>query len=225
MNMPVTGSPFDYIFAFGSGVLISFTPCVYPLVPVVIGFIGARGAQSRWRGFILSLSYSLGLALTYSVLGVIAVLSGKLFGSISSHPLSYIILGNVCILAGMYMFEVFDIPFFGITLWGKPAGKDAFSAFILGLSSGLVVGPCTTPALGAILAVVAKKQNIFYGATLLFSFAVGMNALLIVLGTFSSLISALPKSGRWMVSVKKACGAILILAGEYFLITGGKLLV
>jgi len=222
--MTLSGSPLDYLFAFGGGILVSFTPCVYPFIPVILGFIGIKGSTSRFRGFILSMCYSLGVAFTYSILGMVSVLSGRLFGEISSNPFFYFLAGNICIFFGLYMLEVFNLSLPGISLGQKAGAKDLFSIFILGASSGLVIGSCTTPALGAILVYVAGRQNLFYGMGLLFSFALGMCAVLILVGTFGGLLISLPKSGRWSTYIKKICGLILILAGEYFLITGGRLL-
>jgi thiol:disulfide interchange protein DsbD len=93
------------------------------------------------------------------------------------------------------------------------------------MTSGLIIGPCTAPVLGAILVYVATKQNLFYGVFLLFSFAYGMGALLILTGTFSGILMNLPKSGKWMYTIEKIGGAMLILAGEYFLINMGRSLV
>lgn len=214
---------FDYISAFAGGVLVSFSPCVYPLVPVILGFIGVRGSAGRLRGFYLSLVYVLGLAVTYSILGLIAALTGKLFGQISTHPLSFLIVGNVCIIAGLSFLDVLSLNFAGVHLQNKVKRTGTyFSVFLLGLASGLVVGPCTAPALGVILNYVAIKQNLIYGASLLFVFAYGVGFLLILTGTFSSLLLNLPKSGDWLMRIKKACGFILIAIGEYFLIKAGR---
>lgn len=214
---------FDYISAFTGGVLVSFSPCVYPLVPITLGFIGVKGSAGRLRGFYLSLVYVLGIAVTYSLLGLIAALTGKLFGQISTHPLSFLIVGNVCIIAGLSFFDIITFNFAGLHLQNKVKRTGSyFSVFLLGLVSGLGVGSCTAPALGVILNYVAIKQNLIYGASLLFVFAYGVGFLLILVGTFSSLLLNLPKSGEWLMRIKKACGFILIAIGEYFLIKAGR---
>src|SRR3989338_274429 len=99
-----------FVAVFIAGVTVSFTPCVYPVIPLTLGFIGARSAGSKWKGFLLSLIYVLGMALTYAVLGAFASLSGKLFGQVGSHPLTYFIVANVCLLLGLSMLEVIHIP-------------------------------------------------------------------------------------------------------------------
>jgi thiol:disulfide interchange protein DsbD len=223
--MNLQGNPLSFIGAFLGGVLVSFSPCVYPLVPITLGFIGIRAGSSRIRGLILSLIYVLGLAVTYSILGLIASLTGRLFGQISSHPVSFLVIGNACIIAGLSFFGIINMGFTGLRLQNKiKRGGDIFSAFLLGLASGLVAGPCTAPALGTILLYVATKQNIFYGASLLFVFAYGMGFLLILAGTFSALFVNLSRTEIWLTRLKKLSGFILLGIGEYFLLKAGSLM-
>jgi len=223
--MSLQGNSLGFIGAFLGGVLMSFSPCVYPLVPITLGFIGVKAGSSRLRGLILSLVYVLGLAITYSILGLIASLTGRLFGQISSHPISFLVIGNACIIAGLSFFDVINISFTGIRLQNKIKMRgDILSVFLLGLASGLVAGPCTAPALGTILLYVASKQNIFYGASLLFVFAYGMGFLLILVGTFSAVFINLSRSGIWLARLKKFSGFILLGIGEYFLIKAGRLM-
>jgi len=221
MNLP--GSHLSYISAFFGGLVVSFSPCIYPLLPLTLSFIGVRAGSSRLKGLILSLIYVLGLAVTYSILGVVATLTGRLFGEISKHPVSFFIIGNACIFAGLSFFDLININFPGIRLKNKIRGG-IFSAFLLGLVSGLIAGPCTTPVLGTILVYVATQQNIFYGFSLLFVFAYGMGFLLILTGTFSSLLVNLSKSGIWLMWIKKTSGLIMLGLGEYFLIKAGTLM-
>jgi thiol:disulfide interchange protein DsbD len=221
--MNLQGEHLSFISAFLGGVLVSFSPCVYPLVPITLGFIGVEAGSSRLKGLILSLVYISGLAFTYSILGLIASLSGRLFGQISSHPVSFLIIGNACIVTGLSFFDIIQINFTGIRLQNKiKMTGGIFPSFLLGLISGLAVSPCTAPILGTILLYVATKQNIFYGATLLFVFAYGMGFLLILVGTFSSIFVNLSKSKAWMMWVKKLSGFLLLGMGEYFLIQAGR---
>lgn len=213
-----------FFVVFAAGVLVSFTPCVYPVIPLTLGFIGAKSAESRSRGFFLSLVYVLGMAVTYATLGAIASLSGKLFGQIGSHPVSYLLVGNVCLLLGLSMLGVFQLPqiFFGASASPKKKGGYA-GAFVIGLFSGLIVGPCTAPVLASILLYVASQHNVVYGFSLLFVFGYGVGFLLILLGTFTGLLASMPRSGEWLVRVKKLFGWVLLAAAEYFLIQAGGL--
>jgi thiol:disulfide interchange protein DsbD len=214
--MNLSGNPLDYLWAFLGGVLASLTPCVYPLIPITAGYIGIRSEGSQFKGFILSLIYVTGIAITYSLLGLLASLTGSLFGKISSHPIAYIFTGTAVIIFGLSMLDLFPII---LPSPIKPINykKTGFiSTFFLGLTSGLIVGPCLTPVLGAILAYLVTKKNILYGMTLLFTFAYGMGLILILIGTSSSILISLPKSGKWMVYIKKLAGIILLSMGIYF---------
>ncbi|RKY31362.1 MAG: hypothetical protein DRP74_04990 [Candidatus Omnitrophota bacterium] len=223
--MSLPGDSIGYLGAFFAGVLVSFSPCTYPLIPITLSFIGVKGGASLKKGFILSSIYVLGISITYSILGFAAALTGKLFGQLANHPLSFLIIGNACIIAGLSFFDIINIDFSKLFTQKKIFKiKDYPSVFIFGLISGLAVGPCVAPALGVILLLVANKQNIIYGASLLFVFAYGVGFLLILVGTFSSLLLRLPKSGSWLGKLKKISGFVLIGMGEYFLIKAGSLI-
>lgn len=213
--------------AYLGGVLTSFTPCIYPVVPITIAYIGARSSASRLKGFVLSIVYVSGMSLTYTALGGFAALSGKLFGQIQTNPWIYFAVANICILMGLSMLGVFminiRIPGFLTRFQLKEEKKGILGSFIVGAVSGLIVGPCTTPVLAVLLSLVAAKQNIVFGMSLLFVFAFGMGTLLIILGTFAGLIANIPKSGMWMTRINKVFGWILLGMGEYFLIKAGIL--
>jgi cytochrome c-type biogenesis protein len=217
----------SFLAAYLGGVLISFTPCTYPLIPVTIGIIGAQGPSSRLRGFLLSLFYVGGLALTYTILGGVAALSGRLFGQIQTTPWTYFIMANLCLIMGLSMLDVFSIvlpmPQKLIKLTGNGDKKGFLTSFLIGVISGVVIGPCTTPVLAVLLGYVAIKTNLLLGMSLLFVFAFGMGTLLIIAGTFAGIIAALPQSGKWLVKIKFIFGVILIGAAEYFLYTAGTL--
>jgi cytochrome c-type biogenesis protein len=222
------GSPLAYGIAFLGGILVSFTPCVYPVLPVTVGYIGSRSGGSRRRAFLLSAAYAVGMALTYAALGMAAGLSGSVFGETTAHPLAYLVLGNVCILLSLSLFDVFHLPTPAIlTRAGAPesAPRGMGGAFVVGLLSGLVVGPCTAPVLGGLLLYVGASGHPVFGATLLFTFALGMGLPVVALGTFAGLLTNLPMAGGWTVKVQRAFGVVLLLAGEYLLLEAGKRLV
>lgn len=219
--MNLVGSPFDYIAVFFAGVLLSFTPCVYPLIPVIVGFIGAINTPLKRQKFFISLIYVLGVAVSYAGLGIISSLSGKLFGQIQANPITHFIVGIIFVLLGLSFLGLFSFSFLSIKHHIKP--RNFLSVFLIGVFSALVISPCVSPALGAILIYVGSKQNIFFGMSLLFVFALGMGMPLILVGTFSGILTNLPKPGNWLDNIKKICGLILIIAGGYFIMKGIKL--
>lgn len=218
--MNLSEGPLNYLVAFLGGVLASFTPCVYPLIPVSISYIGVRSAGSKLKGLILSLIYVTGIAVTYSILGLLASLTGSIFGRISSSPLAYFFAGIIMILFGLSLLDLFILPSFNFIKPPAFKKENYFSTLLLGLVSGLIVSPCLTPVVGSILVYLTTKKNLFYGATLLFSFAYGMGLILIVCGIFSSLLMNMPKSGKWLLYIKKAYSFILIGMGLYFIYAG-----
>lgn len=220
------GSALSYGAAFVGGLLISFTPCVYPVLPITAGYIGGKSQGAKGRGLFLSVPYVLGMAVTYAALGTVAALTGQVFGRAAASPAAYIFVGNVCILMALSLFDVFHLPVPSFLPAGPSGGKrrGMAGAFGVGVTSGLVVGPCTAPVLGALLVYVGARQNVLFGTSLLFVFALGMGILPVLVGTFSGLLANLPKSGRWTETVRKGFGILMILAGEYFLLEAGKLL-
>ncbi|HVO67651.1 MAG TPA: cytochrome c biogenesis protein CcdA [Syntrophales bacterium] len=213
-----------YAAAYVGGVFMSFTPCMYPIAPITVAFIGAHGSGSKLKGLLLSVIYVLGMSVTYASLAAIAALTGMLFGQIQTNPWTYFIVANICILMGLSMLEVFMLPVRAPSFLTKvrPEKRGIIASFFVGALSGLVMGPCTAPVLAVLLSFVAKSQNIIFGISLLFVFALGMGTLLIILGTFTGLLTSLPKSGMWMTRISHIAGWILLAMGEYFLIQAGS---
>ena len=220
------GSALAYAAAFVGGVLVGFTPCVYPVLPITVGYIGGRSPGSRTKGFFLSLSYILGMAAMYAALGCLAALTGRVFGQMTASPWTNIVVGTVCLLMALSLLDVFHVPVPAFLSGASPGKRRSGvpGAFAVGMASGLVVGPCTAPVLGTLLVYVGARQNVLFGASLLFVFALGMGFLLLVVGTFTSLLANLPKPGKWTEIIKKGFGFFLILVGGYFLVEAGKLL-
>ncbi|HET6460326.1 MAG TPA: cytochrome c biogenesis protein CcdA [Syntrophales bacterium] len=212
-----------YVAAYFGGVLMSFTPCMYPMVPITIAFIGAHSSGSKVKSLSLSIVYVLGMSVTYTILAAVAALTGKLFGQIQTNPWTLFIVANICILMGLSMLEVFVLPIRvpGFLAKAQPKKRGLAGSFLVGAMSGLVMGPCTTPVLAVLLSFVATSQNIVFGMSLFFIFAFGMGTLLIAMGTFAGLLTSLPKSGMWMTKVSHISGWILLAVGEYFLIQAG----
>jgi thiol:disulfide interchange protein DsbD len=216
-----------FVAAYIGGVLVSFTPCMYPLIPITVSYIGAQGKGTKTSGFVLSLLYVLGTSIAYTALGSIAGLSGTFFGAVQTSPWTNLVMANIFILMGLSMLDVFAIPL-PQAMSGQlftPRRKGRLGAFLLGVASGLIMSPCSVPVLAVLLSYVATRQNTLAGMGLLFVFAFGMGTLLIVLGTFTSLLTSIPRSGPWLERIPRLFGFIFIAIGEYFLITAGKLFI
>ncbi len=211
-----------FLAAYAGGLLASLTPCVYPMIPITAGVIGNSNiGGSKLHGFFLSLAYVTGMAVTYAGMGLFAAATGSFFGTINTNPWTFFIVGNIILLLGLAMLDVFNLPTFAPQLDTKIKG--APGVFIVGMASGLIAGPCTAPILGALLAYVGSTGNLLLGASLLFVFSFGMGALLLVVGTFSGILTSIPRSGNWMIIIKKTMGFIMIVLAEYFLIQAGRM--
>ena len=223
--MHLTGGPFDYVIVFLGGVLMSFTPCSYPLLPIAVAYLaGANTKGSHTTGFLLSMIYVLGMAFTYSILALVAALSGKVFGTFQNHFWVQFVIANLVLLFSLMMLDVIPIPSFSVFVLPQKLRKGWLGVFVVGAVSGFVVGPCTAPALGTLLVFVATRQNILFGVSLLFTFAVGLGTVLLIAGTFSGFLSSLPKSGAWTQGIKKFAGLALLAMAEYYFIKAGQVM-
>ncbi len=206
-----------YLGAFGFGFLTSLTPCVYPMIPIVVGVFGARDEEvTRSKAFVLATFYVFGMGVMYAVLGVIFALLGKQFGTILANPWVVIPLVVFYVALAVSMFGAFDLnlPASWQARLNQVGGKGYGGAFGMGLVGGLTAAPCTGPFLAGILGFVATTRNVAAGSTLLFTYAVGMGILFWVIAAFTV---SLPKSGRWMEWIKSFGGIALLAVAVYFL--------
>ena len=174
---------------------------------------------------VLSLSYAIGLAMVYALLGLIAGLTGSLFGSISSNPWAYFTIANLLVLSALAMLDV--IPLRLPASWTQRAatmgtGGRVAGTFAMGAASGLVAAPCSAPVMIGVLAWVSTTQSAGLGFLYLFVFSLGMTTLLIVIGLSAGTVSALPRSGVWMKWVKRVFGFVMLGVAEYYLIKMGQ---
>ncbi|MCX7829887.1 MAG: sulfite exporter TauE/SafE family protein, partial [Acidobacteria bacterium] len=209
------------VVAFFFGFLSSLTPCVYPIIPITIAYIGSKSqGKGKLSGFLLSLFFVVGLAVVYSSFGVASSLLGVSFGSLTQKPIVGISIAIIFALLGFSMLGLFEIAmpskFASKIEEGKKKGKGYLGAFLIGALSGLVASPCIGPLLLAILVIVASLGSAVLGFLYLFSFALGMGVLFIIIGTFSGILSSLPKSGSWMDFVKILFGALIFGGSFYF---------
>ena len=201
--------------AFAGGFLTSLTPCVYPLIPITVSLFGARRAGNRGQAMVLSALYVIGIAATYSALGVGAALTGKAFGSVMSNPWVIGAVAAVLVAMAASMFGAFDLalpPSLQARL-SRVGGAGLAGSFAMGLVAGVIAAPCTGPVLAAALAVIAQKGSIAYGLGVMFPYALGMGLPFFLIGAFSL---SFPKSGAWMETVKSLFGVALLAAALVF---------
>ncbi|HJP56673.1 MAG TPA: cytochrome c biogenesis protein CcdA [Gemmatimonadales bacterium] len=210
---------------FAAGLITSLTPCVYPMIPITAGILGGAGAAGRSRGrtIRLTLVYALGLALVYASLGVLAGMTRTLFGTVSANRWAYFAAGNLLLVFGLALLDVFSVSVpTRLVGWASRFGAGSYGGvFAMGATSGLVAAPCGAPAFGAVLTFVAATGSALLGFAYLFVFSIGMTALLIVVGIFSGTLAALPRSGRWMVWIKRGAGVLLLAMAEYYFVKMG----
>ena len=216
--MHLTGNIYDYFIVFAGGVLVSFTPCVYPVLPLTVAFIaGANINGSKFRGFLISLVYVFGMSITYCSLAVFAALTGKIFGQLQASAGFYVVISGMLIFLSLAMFDVINLPILGLSAQQKEKPKNLLGVLLSGIVSGLMIGACTAPVLGALLVYVASSENVIHGVSLVFVFSYGVGFSLILVGTFSGILSNLPKSGYWLKRIKYICASVIMLAAIYFL--------
>ena len=210
---------------FGAGVLTSLTPCIYPMIPITASVIAgtAREDQGRGRTLGLTLAYVVGLATLYAFLGMLAGITGTLFGTVSASPWARLAIGNMLLLFGLVMLDVLPMPVpRRLMAWAGEQGGGSYGAvFLLGASSGIVAAPCGAPAFAVVLTWVAATGAGLMGFVYLFVFSLGMTALLVVVGLSSGAVAALPRSGRWMVWMKRGAAVIMLAMAEYYFVQAG----
>jgi thiol:disulfide interchange protein DsbD len=225
-SSPLTAIPLLFV----GGLLTSLTPCIYPMIPITVALVGQEslGAKAnKWRPLFLTLSYIFGVALVYAILGVIAGMTGSIFGSISSNPWLYFLQANVLMLAGLFMLDVFTFSLPTSTLeWATRVGTGGHysGAFAMGSVSGLVAAPCGAPVMASVLTWVTRTQSAVLGFIYLFVFSLGMCALLVAVGVSSGSAARLPRAGAWMMRVKRLFGFVMLGMAEYYLIKMGQVL-
>jgi thioredoxin:protein disulfide reductase len=222
------------LLSFFSGVLISFTPCIYPMIPITVGIMQTQVTRSLWHGFLSGFFYVLGLATVYATLGFISASTSIIFGQWTASPwfVFFIALLFLYLAFSLFGFYEITIPAFFTRSnkiatpvqvkplqsspeqssigQAKPASRPLLKSFLLGLLAGTVASPCLTPALAMLLTLVAQKGNPILGFFAMFLFALGMGFLLIFIGMFSASINALPRAGEWMNDVKKFMGFVML---------------
>jgi len=222
----LSGSPLVALATlFGAGVLTSLTPCVYPMIPITASVIAgtSREGQGRGRTVALTLAYVGGLALVYAFLGALAGVTGSLFGTVSASPWARLAIGNLLVIFALAMLDVLAVPVpRRLLAWsGSRRGGSYGAVFVMGATSGVVAAPCGAPAFAVVLTWVAATGAGLLGFLYLFVFSLGMSTILAVVGLFSGTLTVLPRSGRWVLWVKRAAGVIMLAMAEYYFVMAG----
>lgn len=218
---------------FGAGVLTSLTPCVYPMIPITAAIVGGQSSSeqsgamkaSRWRPFGLSMAYVMGLATVYAGLGLLAGLTGTMFGTVSANPWAFFVMANLLLLAALAMLDVIPVRVPAALMQRAASagtGGRAAGAFVMGAASGLVAAPCSAPVMAAVLTWVSTTRSAGLGFVYLFTFSLGMCTLLLIVGLSAGSLSRLPRAGAWMLTVKKLFAFTMLAMAEYYLIKMGQ---
>ena len=216
----LTANPLAAIpLLFVGGLLTSLTPCVYPMIPIVVGVFGARDeAVTRRKAFMLATAYVFGMGVVYTALGVTFAMLGKAGdqGTVLANPYVVIPLVVIYLVLAASMFGAFELnlPPALQQRMARVGGKGHGGAFAMGMVGGFTAAPCTGPFLAGMLGWVAMEGSVVRGSAMLFTFALGMGVLFWVIAATSV---SLPKSGRWMEWVKSVGGIALLVVGIYFL--------
>ncbi len=212
------------LLAFGAvflaGVLSSASPCVLATIPLVVGFVGGYADGDRWKAFRYSLSFILGLSLTFTAFGAAAGLLGTMFGTLGGPW--HLIAGSVALVMGGQIMGLYEIHL-PLRRDFKPKRGGMVGSFLLGLFFGVVSSPCATPVLVVILTLVAGKGEVLYGIALLFCYAMGHCLLMLFAGTFTGFVEGFVKA-RGVVNfslwAKRVSGAVVALVGGWFIWQG-----
>ncbi|EDK28739.1 thiol:disulfide interchange protein precursor [Vibrionales bacterium SWAT-3] len=203
------------------GVGLAFTPCVLPMYPILTGIVLGGGKLSQGRALMLSFIYVQGMALTYTLLGLVVASAGMQFQAAMQHPYVLIALSVLFVALAMSMFGVYNLQLpSSVQTWlnsqsNKQQGGNTLGVFAMGAISGLVCSPCTTAPLSGALLYVAQSGDLFTGAIALYALAMGMGIPLILVAVFGNKL--LPKAGSWMDKVKVVFGFILLAAPIFLL--------
>ena len=223
------GIGFFLVLVFGFGLLMSLSPCIYPMIPITLAVIGAQSQEKgAMHGLIMSVTYVVGMALVYAILGA---LSATVFSGITAFMQSPAVLVPIALLLFILSFSMFGAfelqapAFLRDRLQGPGSSNRTglIGVFAMGLVAGLVASPCVGPFLAALLVWVATTGDWVLGFFSLFTFGIGMGLLLIGVGTFPAMLGSMPQSGGWMDTVKKGMGLLLVAMAFYFVRPGSVL--
>ena len=217
------GLIYAVIAFFLFGLALNLTPCVYPVIPITVSFFGAQSERKKMRTFVLALYYVAGIAIVFSILGLISALAGRQWGFLFQSPWFVIFVTIIILSMAASMFGAFEItvPSSLMTYAGK-SRQGAVGSFVMGLTVGVIIAPCAAGIIIGLVGIVAKLGMVAKGTLLFFVMGLGLGVPYIFLAVSSGLLSRLPKSGVWMVWIRKLFGVLLIGVALYFLVPQAK---
>ncbi len=217
------GLAYAVIAFFVFGLALNLTPCVYPVIPITVSFFVTQSEEKRWAVFVLASYYVVGIAIVFSFLGLMSGLAGRQWGFLFQNPWFVIFIVIIVLSMAASMFGAFEVtvPSFLMTRLGK-SRQGAIGSFIMGLTVGVVIAPCAAGIIIGLVGIVAKLGIVAKGALLFFVMGLGLGLPYLFLATFSGALSGLPKSGMWMVWIRKLFGLVLIGVAIYFLLPQAK---
>ncbi|MBI3316455.1 MAG: thioredoxin fold domain-containing protein [Candidatus Omnitrophica bacterium] len=218
--MELPGGPLSFLGIFFSGLALNLTPCVYPMLSVTAALFGKHQHTSKTVAFGHALVYVLGIAVTYTSLGVGAALTGSLFGGLLQNRWVLVAIAGIIGILAMSLFGVytFQLPSWMIQKAGEESHrKGLLGIFLSGLFVGVFAAPCIGPPILALLTFVGTRQDPTFAFLVFFILSLGLGMPYLVLGTFSGLLHRLPKSGMWLVWMEKLYGVILLALSLFYL--------
>lgn len=203
---------------FVGGMALNLTPCVYPLIPITVSYFGGRSGQAQGNLFLHGLLYMVGLALTNSILGVVAALTGGMMGAMLQSPLVLVAISLLLVVFATSLFGFWELRLpSGLTQAASKSHAGYFGTFFMGLTLGIVAAPCLGPFVLGLLAWVASMGSPWLGFIIFFTLSLGLGLPLFILAMFSGKLEKLPRSGEWMLWVRKLMGWVLVGMAAYFI--------
>ena len=213
-----SGFFYTFLFIFFGGLALNLTPCVYPLIPITISYFGGQSEGNKKSLVLRAVIYVLGMAITYSILGVLASLTGSLLGSALQNPLVLIFVALVLIGLSLSMFGLYEIRIpQSLAMLGSKNRAGYLGTLFMGLTVGLIAAPCIGPFVLGLLTYVSELGDPILGFWMFFVLALGLGTPFLILEIFSGSAAHLPRSGAWMIWVRNIFGFVLIGMAIYFL--------
>lgn len=217
------GLPYAILAFFLFGLALNLTPCVYPVIPLTVGYFGGQSGRSKGSSFVMALFYVVGIAIIFAILGLVSGLAGKQWGFLFQNPWFVIAVTTIILAMAASMFGAFEItiPAWLTSSLGK-SREGTIGAFVMGLTVGVVIAPCAAGVIIGLVGLVAKLGIVAKGTLLFFIMGLGLGLPYLILATFSGLLTKLPQSGMWMVWIRKLFGVLLIGVALYFFLPQAK---